>query len=188
MRVEIIRCDTCKKEHNTEYVLPPDWITTTQTPRGQYGNEEVKHFCSTGCLIKWAKGDDASHVRREPLNLGQIIGQLEAIGDKDERFVYFDFENVYPTHLTSWRGIYAHLALEFEFDKNAAPTVTALIAKLKGAIGAEYEGYKGGMFLMSEKTPVWVANWGESGSTVIVNVLASQATKTAILETQYQDM
>lgn len=126
-------------------------------------------------------------MRREPLNLGQIIERLDALGDKDEQYVSFDFESAYPTRLTSWRGIYAHLALEFAFDKDA-PTVSALLDTLKNAVGTTYEGYKGGMFRMSEQTPVWVANWGHSGSTAIVNVFQSQGTRTVILETQYQDM
>ena len=48
MRAEIIRCDTCTKEHNAEYTLLPEWITTKQT------DDEEKHFCSKTCLIKWA--------------------------------------------------------------------------------------------------------------------------------------
>lgn len=53
MRSEIIRCDTCTKEHDAQYYLPKDWITTTQ--RGKYMEEgDDQHFCSKTCLIKWA--------------------------------------------------------------------------------------------------------------------------------------
>lgn len=52
MRIEVIRCDVCKKEHDAQYVLPTDWIRTIQTQ--QYGEEEEQHFCSYVCLVQWA--------------------------------------------------------------------------------------------------------------------------------------
>lgn len=53
MRSEIIRCDTCNKEHDAQYCLPAEWIMTTQ--RGKYMEEgDDMHFCSKTCLIKWA--------------------------------------------------------------------------------------------------------------------------------------
>lgn len=53
VRLEIIRCDVCKKEHDAEYMLPPDWITTKQNT--SHGTEEEKHFCGSTCLGEWAK-------------------------------------------------------------------------------------------------------------------------------------
>ena len=52
MRIEVVRCDTCKKEHDAQYKLPTDWITTRQNAK--YDLEEEKHFCSKECLIAWA--------------------------------------------------------------------------------------------------------------------------------------
>jgi len=52
MRLEIIRCDTCKKEHNAEYELPRDWIHTIQNT-GTYALQEERHFCSLACLRTW---------------------------------------------------------------------------------------------------------------------------------------
>lgn len=46
------------------------------------------------------------------LTLGELIAKLEAVPDeKKDKTVQFDFEYAYPTTLTSWRGIYAELAL-----------------------------------------------------------------------------
>lgn len=53
MRLEIIRCEICKKEHDAQYVLPHEWITTEQN--NSYGADEEKHFCGMACLIAWAK-------------------------------------------------------------------------------------------------------------------------------------
>jgi len=53
MRAEVIKCDTCCKEHNAEYMLPKAWIATTQTDYP--GNDIEQHFCSFKCLIDWAE-------------------------------------------------------------------------------------------------------------------------------------
>lgn len=61
MRIEVIKCDTCGKDHDPQYALPPEWIETTQ--RDIYGHrEEEKHFCSKSCLIIWAKGQTLSEL------------------------------------------------------------------------------------------------------------------------------
>lgn len=41
---------------------------------------------------------------------------------------------------------------------------------LRSAVGAAFEGYKGGVFTMSRHTPVWVANYGNAGNTAVVGV------------------
>lgn len=58
MRREIILCEICKQEHDAQYKLPNEWITTTQNT--SYGGEEEKHFCSTICLVKWS-GIEPAH-------------------------------------------------------------------------------------------------------------------------------
>ena len=118
------------------------------------------------------------------LKLGQIIEGLEAIESKDQKHVFFDFSHAFPTSLASWRGVYAELALGFSFDGNA-PTVDKQLNALKDAIGAHFEGYKGGMFRMSKDTPVWVANYGYADPTAIVGMLESSSI--VILETRYMN-
>jgi|SRR5882762_2841858 len=123
----------------------------------------------------------------EQLTLGGLIAGLEAIGDR-EKHVQFDFEYAFPTKLASWRGIYEHLALGFSFpyqDKWEEPTVTGLLQRLNGAIGGKFEGYKGGTYRMSESTPVWVANPGNVGNTVLSGVLDGELS--VILETRYSN-
>lgn len=51
MRIEVIRCDMCKKEHDAQYVLPFEWIRTIQITH--YGVEEEHHFCSALCCHRW---------------------------------------------------------------------------------------------------------------------------------------
>lgn len=94
------------------------------------------------------------------LLLGELIARLEAIADKSKLVVY-DFDNMKPTSLDSWRGAYAELALGY--DETREITINELLEKLQYAVGHTYEGYKGGDFTMGKGTPIWVANYGESG-------------------------
>jgi hypothetical protein len=72
--------------------------------------------------------------------------------------------SAYPTELMSWRGVYAELSFGFSFE-GKEPTVKKIITELREAVGKTYEGYKGGDFVMGRSTPVWVANYGNSGDT-----------------------
>lgn len=101
--------------------------------------------------------------------LGQLIDACAALGSgRDDTEVVFDFCGASPRDIDSWRGSYAELALSYTFEKTM--TLGAFMALLKGANGATFDGYKGGEFCMSRDTPVWVANWGNSGNTGIVGV------------------
>lgn len=118
------------------------------------------------------------------LSLGEIIAKLEGINDKSLR-VYFAFEDAMPTHFDSWRGSYEELALSFKFEGDAQ-TVEDLLQKCREAVGAIYTGYKGGDFTMGRNTPVWVANYGNSGNTGIVDVF--QTEYMVILKTGYCEL
>ena len=110
------------------------------------------------------------------LTLGDIITKLEHLQaglDKDDLErdpdVHFDFEYIQPTSFQSWRGIYKELALGFAID-GEAPKLSKFIEQCKECLGKSFYGYKGGDFIMSKRTPVWVANNGNSGNTAIVDV------------------
>lgn len=92
------------------------------------------------------------------LALGEAILKLEAIPDK-EKPIKYDFGE-YPESPRSWRGSYNELAIGYG---TTAVTAAWLLYELKSAIGKEYIGYKGGEFIMNKRTPLWVANCGESG-------------------------
>ena len=48
--------------------------------------------------------------------------------------------------------------------------VSELFLRASEALGAAFDGYKGGHFVMMSFTPVWVANWGRVGTTRLVRV------------------
>lgn len=111
------------------------------------------------------------------MTLGEMIARLEPIVEmqaervkegKEEATVRFDFEYLHPTGISSWRGSYAELALEFDGDKEF--TVTEFVDLLKSCVGKTFVGYKGGDFVMGKATPIWVANYGNSGNTGVVGI------------------
>jgi murein DD-endopeptidase MepM/ murein hydrolase activator NlpD len=123
--------------------------------------------------------------------LGELIAKLEAIPKKtgdDEQDVVFSFGYMYPTGLSSWRGIYRELALEFTDERGGEKRpmkLGAFIEMLKDAVGKTYEGYKGGDYVMGKGTPVWVAKYGDAGNTGVVDVLDKDYE--VILATAYCD-
>lgn len=103
--------------------------------------------------------------------LGSLINALKRCNaDAD---VEFDFCYLAPTKVNSYRGYYDHLALGWT-DKHDGPgywpKVSALIAELESAIGKTFTGYKGGEYRMNGSTPLWVANYGQTGGTGIVGL------------------
>lgn len=110
----------------------------------------------------------ASFKTSPQINLGQLI-ELVKICDREDAEVVFDFGYFHPTSLDSWRGAYYELALDYT-EKGTAMTRNYFLKLLNEAIGKEYSGYKGGEFTMSEETPVWVSNYGQSANTAVVGV------------------
>lgn len=116
------------------------------------------------------------------MTLGEAIAVLEnskltyeSDGKVKEKTVYFDFEYLFPTGLDSWRGSYAELAIEFDWadrsdNDKQPPTGKEFLKWLKEAVGKTYTGYKGGDFTMGKTTPLWVANYGNSGETGLVAI------------------
>ncbi len=120
----------------------------------------------------------------DQLSLGELIAKLEPIVKLQparikewdrEAVVVYDFEYLFPTEFRSWRGSYAELALGFADYRRQPPAapmpVTEFLAMCQKTVGATFHGYKGGDYLMGKNTPVWVANWGNSGNTALVEVV-----------------
>lgn len=125
------------------------------------------------------------------LTVGELVAKLEPIVAKQpeiikkydhEASVKFDFEYIKPTYYDSWRGVYAELALGFSIEGDDV-SVTKFLEMTKAVIGKEFTGYKGGEFVMSKNTPIWVANYGNSGQTGLVDVIDEEYS--VILVTKY---
>lgn len=104
------------------------------------------------------------------MTIGELISLLETFNQGDD--VYFDFCGTVPTHVSSWRGVYAEAALGWS-ERDGAPTVAELIARLRSAIGQGFDGWKGGEFIYSKDTPIHIDNPGKWTSTEISGVVGS---------------
>lgn len=118
-------------------------------------------------------------MRKEQLTLGQFIAKLGKMPASVT--VQYDFCNFRPTTFGSYRGYYDHLALGFSYDGRL--TADELYERCRYVVGKSCTGYKGGEFLMTKNTPLWVANYGEAQSTAIVDVLDFD--HLVVLETAY---
>lgn len=133
-------------------------------------------------------------AKSDQLTLGEMILKLEPIiakhAERDSPLeVRFDFEYLYPTGIESWRGSYNELALTFScsdrYDGSKAMNIIEFTNMLKQSIGKTFKGYKGGDFIMSKHTPVWVANHGNSGNTAVVEIV--DAGYMVLIITGYRD-
>ncbi len=97
------------------------------------------------------------------MRLGELIERLEAFPHQDAIVRFSDGRKPYEFH--SWRGDYAQLTLSEgygnieTFDGVPSPkwpvTVGELLIKATRAVGAKFQGWKGGDFTMSVDSPVW---------------------------------
>lgn len=62
----------------------------------------------------------------------------------------------------SYRGYYDELA----FEPRENVTIGAMLADARRALGATYQGYKGGDFTMYEWTPCWLSEYGTTGEQI----------------------
>lgn len=99
--------------------------------------------------------DSKTVLEPYPYSLGELIDALK-VEDSAKR-VRVGFGNPH-----SWRGDYCELAFEPVTDT----TVGQMLAAAESAMGATYEGWKGGDFTMGEDTRVWLAIEGRLGETL----------------------
>jgi hypothetical protein len=107
------------------------------------------------------------------VNLGQIIDALKECDQGSLVEYRGHIDGPAPIGLDSWRGSYEQLALGYVNDHNRGfelLTVADLLANCEAAVGKTFEGWKGGLFVMSRATPVWVSNRGDYERTVVLAV------------------
>ena len=86
------------------------------------------------------------------MTLGDLIATLEK-ADPD-KIVPVGFSNPH-----SYRGIYTDVA----FEPTPNVTIGSMLAAARSAVGATFEGWKGGDFTMNEYTDCWLAREGCTG-------------------------
>lgn len=129
MRSEIIRCDTCTKEHNAEYVLPEPWVEIAK--RDGFGNDESMHFCSKNCLVEWAtKGEVSLVVSLENWPKSEIDHIYECVGSLS---ISLDLLNPREA-LDGWGGTMAQMAILENVREDYKKLCTAINAVLRKEI------------------------------------------------------
>jgi hypothetical protein len=87
-----------------------------------------------------------------------LIELIEYLQDFDpEHPVKLGFNNPH-----SYRGYYGDVAFEPVEDT----TVGAMLAAAKRALGATFQGWKGGDYVMQEHTDCWLARKGKCGESI----------------------
>ncbi len=94
------------------------------------------------------------------MTLGELIERLEAMPPLNM------VDKLESPH--SYRGYYSDLAFERGESKMMA---TELLAIAKECMGKEFEGYKGGEFLMGQSTPVWISNYGTASGAKLMEIV-----------------
>ena len=94
------------------------------------------------------------------LELGGIIAALEA--EDPRRVLPFGFHNPH-----SYRGYYNQLA----FEPAANISIRDMLAAARSALGATFQGWKGGDYTMAADTDCWLANEGDCSNDQIGPVL-----------------
>lgn len=124
------------------------------------------------------------------MTLGQLIKELKRTIDSEQpdKGILFDFGAAMPTTGDSYRGYYNQFALGYDATQQHFPgtPVTELVKHLEeDCLGKEFHGWKGGEYRMTDLTPVWIANRGETTSTVPVGV--RDMGYFTLIDTQYHE-
>lgn len=100
--------------------------------------------------------------------IGMLVSQLQAFYDEDPdcgihlEFAWKDSDEVfYPGSIFSWRGVYHFASVE---PDTYYTSLSDFLMRLRGVIGMKLQGYKGGDFVMTENTPLYVDHYGNSSS------------------------
>lgn len=80
----------------------------------------------------------------------------------------------------SYRGYYEDLAIEAVAPNLGLTRGGDIADDLENAIGATFHGYKGGDFIMSYDTTLWVAPYGSTGY-ILADVLTSAESNIVLL-------
>ena len=143
----------------------------TRAPRTSVSNETIHPLQA---MVNGMNAHWQSERAQTGMTLGRFIAALESLDQSAT------VEGL--GELISYRGHYCDLA----FEPDPTPrTVAGLLAKCRAAMGAVFEGYKGGEFVMGATTPVWVSEYGRSSGLRLMG-LTPTAPHTPITE-HYDD-
>jgi hypothetical protein len=101
------------------------------------------------------------------MSLGQLISSLERLSPV--AFVSYDWWGLKPTTILSYRGFYDDLALGVNQDGETR-TAAQLLTECRAALGADFEGYKGGNYRATTETALWASEYGQVSGIIITGL------------------
>lgn len=106
------------------------------------------------------------------VRLKNLIEKLEAIEDQD-KLIYANYmgEERGLHRPDSYRGYYRMLSIEPKSIDEPWGTVGELCEELKNVHGEVLTGYKGGDYLMGDKTWVFISPYGMASNMAVVDVV-----------------
>lgn len=107
------------------------------------------------------------------MTLDELIAALEA--EDPDKVLPLGFTNPH-----SWRGVYSELA----FEPTADVTVGRMLADAQSALGATYEGWKGGDYTMDGLTDCWLAEEGHGDGETLGPILLTLLLAAGQLDTE----
>lgn len=122
-------------------------------------------FYFNGLLFKTGKFSERPIFQ---MTLGSLIEKLSKCDQRKGVYINYPLE-IGAKGLISYRGIYAELAIDFGIGWGMP--AGELLFEAKNAVGKTFEGYKGGEFLMEEKTPVWISAYSLSSGMGLFDVV-----------------
>ena len=117
------------------------------------------------------------------LTIGELLALVKEIPtewglDKSPVDISFDFGSAYPIGLSSWRGSYDHLAINYSLSgyddctsQSANRKLKDFVLELESSVGKQYTGWKGGDYTMTTDTLLWVDNDGNCNYTGVVGIV-----------------
>ena len=103
---------------------------------------------------------DAECRANDQMTLGDLLDFLK---EDSKKVVKLD-TGCFAGNLSSYRGFYRMLAVEC---RGTPITEAQFRMQCEAAVGAVFQGYKGGDFEMSRDTFVWAAHHGETGDRIV---------------------
>jgi len=112
---------------------------------------------------------------KEPITLGKLLELLKEKKKQGMKSVRLDHPELVPREIASYRGYYNQAALGFDCGYSAINdgkknSINSLIKEVNDAIGKTFTGWKGGEYVFTKDTPLWISNEGCAGSYQIVEV------------------
>ncbi len=122
--------------------------------------EEVKLTDEMDRIANRIENLFVSKGQPDQMKLGEIIHVMKKYFTGDEYLVVDKiYISIQPITMY-YRGYYDQLAIQPHYRPC---TVKEMLKELEKACSAatEYEGYKGGTYIMTPETPVWISPYGE---------------------------